>query len=675
MADNSHGSTTVVSDPHGNTSARSSARSVRQRGCITLLIILAVAIVVCGIIPFVFLTGQGIGMALPVITVPGEALGYGTWLFGANFTNTLLAVFFTDLILILFVFLARRASNNWKNEVPNNWIQNLTEVLVGGIYNFGKGIAGDRINAPLLWPLVGSIFFFLLVANLTKLFPGVESFGQMHCAHIGTNGYAMKPGWTDNSYRLYVDGIFDAGTEQSEEAEHACYEYFSGYKEAYKTGFPVETAEEIEAQVEEYEARVANLTAAGEESLTEEAREEFLAAEYYIEFADERIESARAIEELEPRVESLIAEVAELEALVADPSHEAEEDHSEEGAAEGEGGADGVVQPGGDVEGNNTEAEGAIGEEAEADVDQVTQVPTGAPVQEGDALATQAAVEGNATAEVGGANVGSAEEGDATPEAGATAVEIPADAEGLDEVVAGEPATEENIAEVAEEAQEEELASLSTEEQLEAVQTQRDAAITELNLHRSQLRFPHATLALSEEQLNAGAVPYIFHITPFLRGAATDLNLTFALAIIAVIAVQAYGVWALGPAYFEKFVNISALGNLGKRPLGAIDFVVGLIEIISEIGKIVSLAFRLFGNLFAGGVALLAISFLVSWLVPGVIYGLELIIGSVQALVFAVLTLVFSAQAMESHHHDDEHEDHSQIHDDTTLIREEAHGH
>jgi F-type H+-transporting ATPase subunit a len=96
--------------------------------------------------------------------------------------------------------------------------------------------------------------------------------------------------------------------------------------------------------------------------------------------------------------------------------------------------------------------------------------------------------------------------------------------------------------------------------------------------------------------------------------------------------------------------------------MGAIDFLVGLIEIISELGKIVSLAFRLFGNLFAGGVALMAISFLVALLVPGVIYGLELIIGAVQALVFSVLTLVFSVQAMEAHHGDEHGPEHEHVH-------------
>lgn len=199
------------------------------------------------------------------------------------------------------------------------------------------------------------------------------------------------------------------------------------------------------------------------------------------------------------------------------------------------------------------------------------------------------------------------------------------------------------------------IARLEAAEDQEAVKADLDAARQAYNAANTQLRYPGATLVFNEDQLAANARPYIFHITPFVRGAATDLNLTIGLAIIAVLAVQAYGVRALGPAYFEKFVNLTAMGNVSKRPLGAIDFIVGLIEIISEIGKIVSLAFRLFGNLFAGGVALMALTFIFALFVPGVIMALELIIGAVQALVFAVLTLVFSVQAMESHAHDDEH--------------------
>jgi F-type H+-transporting ATPase subunit a len=182
-----------------------------------------------------------------------------------------------------------------------------------------------------------------------------------------------------------------------------------------------------------------------------------------------------------------------------------------------------------------------------------------------------------------------------------------------------------------------------------------DARVQALRLEAAQSIYRDATYPISADALKAGAVPYHFVITPYVRGASTDLNLTVGLALLAVIAIQVYGVMAQGPAYFMKFINLNALGNLGKKPLGAIDFIVGLIEIISEIGKIVSLAFRLFGNMFAGGILLIVMSFLVAMIVPAIFIGLEVIITTVQALVFAVLVLVFSAQAMEGHHGDEEH--------------------
>ncbi len=150
-------------------------------------------------------------------------------------------------------------------------------------------------------------------------------------------------------------------------------------------------------------------------------------------------------------------------------------------------------------------------------------------------------------------------------------------------------------------------------------------------------------------------------VTPYLRGATTDLNLPLALALIVFVAIQVLGVAAQGPNYFQKFVNLMALGNLGKKPLGAIDFIVGLLEIISELGKIISLTFRLFGNLFAGGILLAVMSFLVGLILPVIFMGLELIVASIQAYVFAILTIVFSAQAMSGHHGDDEH--HEEAHD------------
>lgn len=150
--------------------------------------------------------------------------------------------------------------------------------------------------------------------------------------------------------------------------------------------------------------------------------------------------------------------------------------------------------------------------------------------------------------------------------------------------------------------------------------------------------------------------PDILVVTPFVRAAATDLNMTLSLALIAFLAIQFYGAQELGLSYFAKFINLPALGNLSKKPMGAMDFVVGLLEIISELAKILSFGFRLFGNIFAGQVLLFVMAFLVATLLPGVFYGLELFVGLIQAFVFFMLTLVFSGMAMEGHHGDDDHD-------------------
>jgi len=171
----------------------------------------------------------------------------------------------------------------------------------------------------------------------------------------------------------------------------------------------------------------------------------------------------------------------------------------------------------------------------------------------------------------------------------------------------------------------------------------------------------HAQEAKSPEELVEEALnePYyrddLYAVTPFVRGAATDLNLTLGLGLMAFVAIQYFGVKAQGLRYFTKFFNTPALENLGKNPMGIMDFVVGLLEIISELAKILSFGFRLFGNLFAGGVLLFVMSFLLAMLVPAGVYGLELFVGLIQAFVFAMLLLVFSAMAMEGHGSGDEH--------------------
>jgi F-type H+-transporting ATPase subunit a len=145
------------------------------------------------------------------------------------------------------------------------------------------------------------------------------------------------------------------------------------------------------------------------------------------------------------------------------------------------------------------------------------------------------------------------------------------------------------------------------------------------------------TLPTNEEGQEVGV------LVPFLRAAATDLNFTLALAIISMFMVQFYGIQALGLGYFSKFINLKG---------GAMGFIVGIIETISEIAKVISFAFRLFGNIFAGQVLLFVMAFLVPWLLPIPFYGLELFVHFIQALVFALLTLVFFSGAVVSH---DEH--------------------
>lgn len=137
-------------------------------------------------------------------------------------------------------------------------------------------------------------------------------------------------------------------------------------------------------------------------------------------------------------------------------------------------------------------------------------------------------------------------------------------------------------------------------------------------------------------------------IVPYLRAPATDLNFTFALALISVIMTQYYGMKAQGLGYWKKFFYWDG-DRISKEPLAIMDTGVGLLEFISEIFKIVSFAFRLFGNIFAGQVLLFVIAALLPVANIGV-YFLEFGVGALQALVFALLTLTFMSGATESHH-------------------------
>jgi F-type H+-transporting ATPase subunit a len=155
--------------------------------------------------------------------------------------------------------------------------------------------------------------------------------------------------------------------------------------------------------------------------------------------------------------------------------------------------------------------------------------------------------------------------------------------------------------------------------------------------------------AAGAEEAHAAATEHEgdhFAVVPFYRAASTDLNFTLALALIAFFVIQLAGFKALGAGYLTKFFNFKE-GGLG--------IFVGLVELISEISRIISFSFRLFGNLFAGQVLLFVIPFLIPFLVPVSIYGLELFVGLIQGYVFAILTLAFMGAAVTAHHHEDHH--------------------
>jgi F-type H+-transporting ATPase subunit a len=144
-----------------------------------------------------------------------------------------------------------------------------------------------------------------------------------------------------------------------------------------------------------------------------------------------------------------------------------------------------------------------------------------------------------------------------------------------------------------------------------------------------------------------------YQVLPFFRTPTSDINTTLALALITMFMVQVFGVRALGGRYFFKFVNITELKRGG---LGYMMFIVGFLELISEVARILSFTFRLLGNIFAGGVLLLVMTFIVPFFIPMPFLGLELFVGFIQALVFAMLALVFMNMAMASHgDHGEEH--------------------
>ena len=129
---------------------------------------------------------------------------------------------------------------------------------------------------------------------------------------------------------------------------------------------------------------------------------------------------------------------------------------------------------------------------------------------------------------------------------------------------------------------------------------------------------------------------------PLFRSPAADLNFTLAFAVISVIVTNIIGMASVGVfKHIGKFINFH----------GPIDFFIGILELISELAKIISLSFRLFGNVFAGEVLLTIISFLAPYFIPLPFLFLEIFVGAIQAFIFAMITLVSISLHTATHEH------------------------
>jgi F-type H+-transporting ATPase subunit a len=147
-----------------------------------------------------------------------------------------------------------------------------------------------------------------------------------------------------------------------------------------------------------------------------------------------------------------------------------------------------------------------------------------------------------------------------------------------------------------------------------------------------------------------------------IRGSNTDVNTPLAIALVSFVFVEFWGLKTLGIKYLRKFVNAGgffrSIGNLFRGRVkqgfsglfsGFVDIFVGALETLSELIRIVSFTFRLFGNMTAGEILILVAAFLVPLAIGWMVYGLELFIGFIQALVFSGLTLAFASMAVASH--------------------------
>jgi len=149
--------------------------------------------------------------------------------------------------------------------------------------------------------------------------------------------------------------------------------------------------------------------------------------------------------------------------------------------------------------------------------------------------------------------------------------------------------------------------------------------------------------------------PFLFgaisnQVIPWIRPATTDLNLTFSMALVSVVVTQVFGFYSLGPKeHLSKYFNFRALFKFNFT--GFIEFFVGILELVTELVRLLSFSFRLFGNIFAGSAVLAVFAFVLPLFADVAFIPLELFVAFVQGLIFSLLTLVFLEIATTSHEH------------------------
>jgi F-type H+-transporting ATPase subunit a len=162
---------------------------------------------------------------------------------------------------------------------------------------------------------------------------------------------------------------------------------------------------------------------------------------------------------------------------------------------------------------------------------------------------------------------------------------------------------------------------------------------------------PSSAPVLAGDDPNAGAA-----LIPFLRRPTSVLSTTLALALVAFVFVEIQGIRANGIHYFERFFQVGAWRR-GKQGMmtGFISYIqaglVGPLELISEFLRIISLSFRLFGNMFAGTVLVLVMMSILPVLLPAIFFGLEFAVGVIQSFVFFLLITIFTSLAVAHSEH------------------------